>query len=70
MKSLHAARNRVRRGSGGGNSYWLSFSDLMSALLLIFILTHCPYLLQTTKITQILFISGGMSLFILLIKKI
>jgi len=38
MKSLHAARNRVRRGSGGGNSYWLSFSDLMSALLLIFIL--------------------------------
>ncbi|MEF9972991.1 MAG: OmpA family protein [Clostridia bacterium] len=34
----HNTRRGARRASGEGGSFWLSFSDLMSALLLVFVL--------------------------------
>lgn len=35
---MRSRRSRVRRSGQGDNGFWLSFSDLMSSLLLIFIL--------------------------------
>lgn len=46
------AKNKPRKKRDGQRSYWQSYSDMMAALLLVFILVMASILLQSTKLYE------------------
>ena len=46
MARQHMHNRRASRGSAGGGASWISYSDMMAALLLIFVLVLCYSLFQ------------------------